>query len=47
MTHQTRLIALRLGVSKLRWDPKTEQVIGNDEANAMLKRPHRAPWTLG
>src|SRR6202007_227365 len=29
-------IAMRLGRERLRWDPRTEQIIGDDEANAML-----------
>ncbi|MDP6796178.1 MAG: gfo/Idh/MocA family oxidoreductase, partial [Verrucomicrobiota bacterium] len=32
----------------LKWNPKTEQVIGDNEANALLnKMHHRKPWTLG
>ncbi len=39
-------IALRLNRQKLRWDPRTEQIIGDDEAAKMLSRPYRAPWAL-
>ena len=39
-------IAMRLGREKLRWDPRTEQIIGDDEAARMLSRPYRAPWAL-
>jgi predicted dehydrogenase len=42
---QIGLIAIRLG-RKLRWDPKTETFPGDDEANRLLVRPMRAPWTL-
>jgi predicted dehydrogenase len=38
-------IAMRLG-RKLRWNPDTEQFVGDDEANKMLWRPMRSPWTL-
>jgi len=38
-------IALLLG-RELRWDPATERFLGDDEANAMLSRPYRAPWVL-
>jgi predicted dehydrogenase len=31
---------------KIRWDPANEQIIGDDEAAAMLSRPMRAPWAL-
>ena len=31
---------------KIRWDPLQEQIIGDDEANRMLSRPMRAPWTI-
>jgi hypothetical protein len=36
-------IAMKLG-RKLRWDPEKEKFIGDDEANAMLSRPQRAPY---
>jgi hypothetical protein len=39
-------IALRLKREKLRWDPRTEQIVGDDEAARMLSRPYRAPWTI-
>lgn len=39
-------IAMRLNREKLRWDPRTEQIIGDDEAARMLSRPYRAPWAL-
>jgi myo-inositol 2-dehydrogenase/D-chiro-inositol 1-dehydrogenase len=38
-------IAMRLG-RKLRWDPDNEQFIGDEQANRMLWRPMRSPWTL-
>ena len=28
----------------LRFDPKTEQFPGDDEANALLTKKHREPW---
>jgi len=31
---------------KLHWDPAKEQFVGDDEADRMLSRPMRAPWTL-
>ncbi len=31
---------------RIHWDPKQEQIIGDDEANQMLSRPLRAPWTI-
>lgn len=40
-------IALRLGCEKLEWDPAKEQIIGNNDAQAMLSRPMRGPWKLG
>jgi predicted dehydrogenase len=39
-------IAMRLGRERLRWDPRTEQILDDQEASAMLGRPYRAPWTL-
>ncbi len=38
-------IAIRCG-RKLVWDPVKEQFEGDDEANRMLTRPHREPWSL-
>jgi predicted dehydrogenase len=38
-------IAIKLG-RKLKWDPKREQFVGDDEANKMLDRPRRDPWQL-
>ncbi len=31
---------------KIRWDPEQQQILGDDEAAAMLRRPMRAPWSL-
>ena len=42
-------IAIRLwkqGKKVLRWDPSEERFTNDDEANAMLARPMRGPWTL-
>jgi predicted dehydrogenase len=36
-------LAMRLGRT-LAWDPKTQQVIGDAEANRLLLRPYRQPW---
>jgi hypothetical protein len=38
-------LAVRLG-RKLRWDPASELFIGDDEANNMLSRTMRAPWSI-
>lgn len=38
-------IAMRLG-RDLDWDPDTETIVGDEEANAMLDRPMREPWTI-
>lgn len=38
-------IAIRLG-RRLRWDPAAEIFPGDAEANRMLRRPMREPWTL-
>ena len=36
-------IAMKLD-RKLRWDPKAEQFVGDDEASKRLQSTHRAPW---
>jgi predicted dehydrogenase len=38
-------IAIRLG-RKLKWDPKTEQIIGDDEANSWQKREQRKGYEI-
>jgi predicted dehydrogenase len=38
-------ISLRLG-RDLRWDPNSERIIDDEQANNMLLRPMRAPWHL-
>lgn len=38
-------IAMLLG-RDLVWDPDTETIVGDEEANAMVDRPMRAPWSL-
>lgn len=37
-------LALELG-RPLLWDPEKRCVVGDEEANRLLKRPYRAPWT--
>jgi hypothetical protein len=39
-------IAIRLGREKIIWDPKTEQIVGDDEANAFLSRPQREGYLI-
>ncbi len=36
-------IAMRLGTD-LEWDPVSERILNNDQANSMLSRPMREPW---
>lgn len=38
-------IAMQLG-RKIRWDPAAEQIVGDDEAAALLSKPRRQPWQL-
>ncbi|GAB6165045.1 Gfo/Idh/MocA family oxidoreductase [Thermostilla marina] len=38
-------IAMQLG-RKLRWNPETETFVDDDEANRMLSRPQRDPWSI-
>jgi predicted dehydrogenase len=38
-------IVRRLG-RRLRWDPVKEEFVGDQEANQLLDRPRRKPWTL-
>jgi len=39
-------IAMRLHRKSLKWNPDTEQILGDDEAAKMLSRPYRTPWML-
>ena len=34
---------MKLGRS-LRWDGSRQQVVGDDEANRLLRRQYRGPW---
>jgi len=36
-------MSMQLGRS-LRWDPTTHRIVGDDEANQLLRRPYRQPW---
>jgi hypothetical protein len=38
-------IAMKLK-RKIKWDPQTEHIVGDDEAAAMLSKPMREPWTI-
>jgi predicted dehydrogenase len=37
-------LSMQLGRS-LTWDPARERVVGDEEANRLLRRPYRKPWT--
>ena len=37
-------LSMKLGRT-FAWDPQTQRVIGDDEANRILQRPYRAPYT--
>jgi predicted dehydrogenase len=37
-------LAMRLGRA-LAWDAEAGRVVGDDEANRLLRRPYRSPWT--
>jgi len=38
-------IVARLG-RKVTWDPAAERIVGDEQASAMLSRPHRSPYTV-
>jgi len=38
-------VAFRCG-RKLRFNPETEQIVGDDEANRLVNQPMRAPWRI-
>ena len=40
------MISYRLGGQKLVIDPKTETIVGNREASALLTRTYRKPWVV-
>ena len=37
------MLSMKLGRS-VRWDGEKEQVIGDPEANRLLRRTYRGPW---
>jgi hypothetical protein len=37
-------LSLKLGRS-LTWDSTKQEVVGDTEANKLLRRPYRSPWT--
>ncbi len=42
-TVKLAMIAYDVG-AKVTWDEKSQQIVGNAQAAALLKRPYRAPW---
>ena len=39
------LISMLVG-RKLKWDARTEQIVGDADASKLLSRPYRAPWQI-
>jgi hypothetical protein len=37
-------MSMALGGRELKWDSEKQQIIGDDEANKLMRRPYRAPW---
>lgn len=37
-------MSMKLGGRPLSHDPKTRKIVGDDEANQLLRRPYRKPW---
>lgn len=37
-------MSMKLGGRPLSYDPKTRKIVGDDEANQLLRRPYRKPW---
>ncbi len=38
-------IAVRVG-RPIKWDPAKEQIVGDEKAAAMIRRPYRSPWKI-
>jgi predicted dehydrogenase len=38
------MLSLKLGRS-IQWDGQRERIVGDDDANKLLRRPYREPWT--
>ncbi|HUG91634.1 MAG TPA: hypothetical protein VML55_12410 [Planctomycetaceae bacterium] len=36
-------LSMSLGLT-LQWDAEKERVVGDEEANRLLRRPYREPW---
>ena len=39
-------LSMKLGGRKIKWNPKKEVPIGDDEAAERINVPMRAPWTV-
>ena len=35
---------MKLGGRTLTWDPRKQEIVGDEEANRLMSRPYRAPW---